>query len=180
MIRRRNELTSKEVTDLSRKIEENLFSCEEFLSRQRILFYLSFGKEVSTDAMIEHSLMLQKKVYVPRIVKNAKKMEICEIESLKAGLKLNEFGIREPSGGNIRIVSPEEIDAVVTPGLAFDCSGGRIGFGGGYYDKLFEGLPENSLRVGIAYSFQILDSLHQESWDKKVQKVITEKDTLNG
>ncbi len=180
MIRRRNDLSAKEVADLSRKIEENLFSCEDFLSRQHILYYLSFGQEVSTDAMIARSLMLRKKVYVPRIIKNAKKMEICEIESLETGLELNGFGIREPSGARVHIVPPDEIDAVVTPGLAFHFSGGRIGFGGGYYDKLFEELPQNSLRLGVAYSFQILDSLHQDSWDKKVQKVITEKNTLNG
>jgi len=75
---------------------------------------------------------------------------------------------------------PKNIDAVVAPGLAFDRSGGRIGFGGGYYDKLFSELPKNTLLIGIAYNFQILDSLHQDFWDKKVQKVMTEKETLNG
>ncbi len=178
MARRRNDLTPKEVADLSRKIEENLFYCEDFLGRQKVLYYLSFGNEVSTDAMIARSLKLGQKVYVPRIIKNARKMEICEIENVETGFELNEFGIREPARG--RIVPPNEIDAVVTPGLAFDCSGGRIGFGGGYYDKLFKELPDNSLRLGLAYSFQVLGSLHQDPWDKKVQKVITEKDTLNG
>ena len=60
MIRRRNDLTTDEVTELSRKVEENLFSCDEFLGRQRILYYLSFGKEVTTDSMILRSLMFQK------------------------------------------------------------------------------------------------------------------------
>ncbi len=180
MTQRRNDLNAKEILELSRKIEGNLFSCEDFLSRQHILYYLSFGKEVSTDAMIVRSLLLHKKVYVPRIKKNGKEMEICEIKSLETDFELNNFGIREPSGTCIHIVSPNKIDAVVTPGLAFDCSGGRIGSGGGYFDKLFEDLPDNSLSIGIAYSFQILDSLHQDSWDKKVQKVITEEGMLKG
>ena len=178
MIRRRNGLTQIEVADLSREIEKNLFSCEKFLSRNHILYYLSFGNEVSTDAMIVRSLSLRKKVYVPRIIKSAGKMEICEIESLENGLLLNSLGIREPSHSNT--VPVAKIDAVVTPGLAFDSSGGRIGFGGGYFDKLFSELPDNSLRIGVAYDFQIVDSLHQDPWDIKVQKIITEKNTLNG
>jgi len=180
MTQRRNDLNPKEVIELSRKIEESLFSCEEFLSRKHILYYLSFGKEVSTDAMIMRSLLLHKKVYVPRIKKNTKKIEICEIKSLETDFELNNFGIREPSGTCIRIVSPNRIDAVVTPGLAFDCSGGRIGSGGGYFDRLFVDFPDNSLSIGVAYSFQILNSLHQDSWDKKVQKVITEEGLLKG
>ena len=180
MTQRRNDLNVKQIIELSRKIEANLFSCEDFLSRQHILYYLSFVKEVSTDAMILLSLLLHKKVYVPRIKKNGRKIEICEIKSLETNFELNNFGIREPSGTCIQIVSPNKIDVVVTPGLAFDCSGGRIGSGGGYFDKLFEDLPDNSLSIGIAYSFQILGSLHQDSWDKKVQKVITEEGMLKG
>ena len=180
MTQRRNDLNVKQIIELSRKIEANLFSCEDFLSRQHILYYLSFGKEVSTDAMILRSLLLHKKVYVPRIKKNGRKIEICEIKSLETNFELNNFGIREPSGTCIQIVSPNKIDVVVTPGLAFDCSGGRVGSGGGYFDKLFEDLPNNSLSIGIAYSFQILGSLHQDSWDKKVQKVITEEGMLKG
>ena len=177
MIRRRNDLTLDEVVDFSGEIEANLFSCEDFLSRDSVLYYLSFGKEVRTDAMIARSLKLGKKVYVPRIIKTENKLEICEIENLETSFDINAYGIREPSGG--AVVSPARIDAIVTPGLAFDSSGGRIGFGGGYYDRLFMELPGNSLRLGIAYGFQIVDSLHQDIWDKKVQKVFTEKDTLN-
>jgi 5-formyltetrahydrofolate cyclo-ligase len=177
MIRRRNDLTLNEVDSLSRKIEENLFSCKDFLNRDYVLYYLSFGKEVRTDSMIEHSLRIGKTVYVTRIIKNKNKLEVCEIKNLKAGFELNDFGIREPLG--VPAVSSTKIDAIVVPGLAFDYSGGRIGFGGGYYDKLFAELPGNSLCIGIAYNFQLVDSLYQDVWDKKLEKIFTEKDTLN-
>jgi 5-formyltetrahydrofolate cyclo-ligase len=177
MIRRRNDLTLNEVDSLRRKIEENLFSCKDFLNRDNVLYYLSFGKEVRTDSMIEHSLRLGKAVYVPRIIKNKNRLEVCEIKNLKTDFELNDFGIREPFG--VPAALSTKIDAIVVPGVAFDCSGGRIGFGGGYYDRLFMELPGNSLRLGIAYDFQIVGSLYQDIWDKKVQKVFTEKDTLN-
>ena len=177
MIRRRNDLTVNEVDSLSRKIEENLFSCKDFLNRDYVLYYLSFGKEVRTDSMIEHSLRIGKAVYVTRIIKNKNKLEVCEIKNLKTGFELNDFGIREPLG--VPAAPSNKIDAIIVPGLAFDFSGGRIGFGGGYYDKLFVELPGNSLWLGVAYNFQLVDFLYQDVWDKKVQKIFTEKDTLN-
>ena len=175
MLRHRNSLSREEVINLSCKIELNLFSWENFLSCDHILYYRSFGNEVMTDTMINRSLGLRKKVYVPRILKREGKLEICEIENLEKKFVLNSLGIPEPYGINVKTVSPGKIDAVVTPGLAFDRSGNRIGFGGGYYDKLFVELPNQSLRIGVAYDFQRVESLYQDPWDKKVHKLITEK-----
>ena len=175
MLRRRNSLSREEVIDLSCKIEINLFSWKNFLSCDHILYYRSFGNEVMTDTMINRSLSLRKKVYVPRILKREGKLEICEIKNLEKGFVPNSLGMREPYGINVKTVPPVKIDAVVTPGLAFDRSGSRIGFGGGYYDKLFLELSDKSLRIGVAYDFQRAESLCQDFWDKKVHKVITEK-----
>ncbi len=82
MLGRRNGLSRDEVKDLSYTIEIKLFSWEKFLSCDHILYYLSFGNEVRTDAMIDRSLSLGKKVYVRRILKRARKLEICEIKNL--------------------------------------------------------------------------------------------------
>jgi len=180
MLRRRNILSREEVIDLSYKIEANLFSWEKFSNCDHILYYRSFGNEVMTDTMIDRSLSFRKKVYVPRILTREGKLEICEIENLEKGFVLNSLGIREPYGINVKTVSPDKIDAVVTPGLAFDRSGSRIGFGSGYYDKLFLELPDKCLRIGVAYDFQRVESLYQDLWDKKVEKVITEKNMLHG
>ena len=174
MLRRRNSLSSEEVINLSRKIEINLFSWKKFLNCNHILYYLSFGNEVRTDAMIARSLRLGKKVYVPRISKILEKMEVCEIKNLETKYTLNSFGIREPCGANVKVVSPLKIEAVITPGLAFDELGGRIGFGGGYYDKLFLELTKRALRIGVAYDFQKVKPLHQDPWDNRVNNIITE------
>ena len=180
MLRRRNGLSRDEVNDLSNIFEINLFSWKKFLSCDHILYYRSFGNEVRTDTMIDRSLNQRKKVYVPRILKGGGKLEICRVKNLEKGFVLNSLGIQEPCGNNLTTISPDKIDAVVTPGLAFDGSGGRIGFGGGYYDKLFLELPDKSLRIGVGYDFQRVESLYQDPWDKKVEKVITEKNTLHG
>jgi 5-formyltetrahydrofolate cyclo-ligase len=93
--------------------------------------------------------------------------------------ELGSYDIREPSLSNSKVVSPSKIDAVIAPGLAFDRSGARIGFGGGYFDWLFKKVPDETLRFGVAYEFQVVDSISQSSWDERVQRIFTENDTIN-
>ena len=106
-------------------------------------------------------------------------MEVCEITDMDQEFELGSYDIREPSRKNSKVVSPANVDAVIAPGLAFDRSGARIGYGGGYFDWLFKQLPEGALRLGVAYDFQVVDSIPQDSWDEKVQTIITENDTIN-
>ena len=171
VFRLRNGLAGNEVKQLSRRIEEILFSCDEFLDRQRILYYLSFDKEVSTYSMISRSLMLQKRVYVPRVNKSVKKIEICEIKNLEADMELNDFGIREPV--HVPVEPHQKIDAVVAPGLAFDHSGARIGFGGGYYDKFLE--KTKAIKVGLTFTKNLVDRLFTNHWDIPMDVIISEK-----
>ena len=74
------------------------------------------------------------------------------------------------------LAGPPAPDLIVAPGLAFDRNGVRLGMGGGYYDRLLA-LPRHrdSLRIGLAYAFQIVDSLPREAWDVPVHAVCTEK-----
>jgi 5-formyltetrahydrofolate cyclo-ligase len=176
---RRDVMSLNEVINLSRAIEARLFSCEEFSNCQHLLFYLSFGNEVRTDEMITRSLKDRKRVYVPRLVPRERRMEVCEIVDMDQDFELGAYGIREPSRLNSKVVSPSKIDAVIAPGLAFDCSGRRVGFGGGYYDEFLRQLPERSLRLALAYGFQIVDSVPQDPWDERVQKIFSENDTIN-
>jgi 5-formyltetrahydrofolate cyclo-ligase len=179
MIRRRDGMSLDEVLNLSQLIEDRLFACDEFLVCQDIMFCLSFGNEVRTDEMIVRSLKDGKRVYVPILVKRERRLEVCEIKSMDQVFELGSYGIREPSLQNSKVVSPLKIDAVIAPGLAFDFSGQRVGFGGGYFDWLFKQLSVGALRLAVAYEFQIKDSVPQDSWDERVQKIFTENDTIN-
>ena len=179
MSRRRNAMSLDEVLNLSQIIENRLFACEEFLVCRDVMFYLSFGNEVRTDEMIRRSLENQKRVYVPRLVKKERRMELCEITDMDQEFELGSFDIREPSQQNSRVVSPSKIDAVIAPGLAFDYSGRRVGFGGGYFDWLVKQLPKEALRLAVAYGFQMMDSVPQDHWDERVQKIFTDNDTIN-
>jgi len=175
---RRSAMSPGEISTLSRAIEDRLFACEEFLACRDILFYLSFGNEVRTDEMITRSLENHQRVYVPRQVKRERRLEVCEITDMDQEFDLGSCGIREPARlGSSKVVSPSRIDAVIAPGLAFDRSGGRVGFGGGCFDWLLK--QSSALRVGVAYGFQIMDSVPQDPWDERVQIIFADNDTIN-
>ena len=179
MRRRRDAMSLDDVLNLSRAVDDRLFACKDFSVCQNIMFFLSLGNEVRTDEMITRSLNDGKQVYVPRLITRERRLEVCEITDMDQEFELGSYDIREPSRSNSKVVSPSIIDAVIAPGLAFDRSGGRIGFGGGYFDWLFKQLPDEALRLGVAYEFQVADSIPQDSWDERVQTIFTENDTIN-
>ena len=179
MRRRRDAMSLDEVLNLSRAVEDRLFSCKDFSSCQNIMFFLSFGNELRTDELITRALKDGKQVYVPRLIKRERRLEVCEINDMDQEFELGSYDIREPSQSNSKVVSPSIIDVIIAPGLAFDRSGGRVGFGGGYFDWLFKQLPDEALRLGVAYEFQVVGSVPQDSWDESVQTIFTENDTIN-
>ena len=179
MKRRRDDMSLDKVLSLSRAIEDRIFAFKSFSACRHVMFFLSFGNEVHTDEMIARALKDQKQVYVPRLLKRQRRVEVCGITGMDQEFELGSYDIRVPSEHNSRVVSPVIIDALIAPGLAFDRSGGRIGFGGGCFDWLFKQLPDKALRLGVAYEFQVMDSLPQDSWDERVQTIFTDNQTIS-
>ena len=91
----------------------------------------------------------------------------------ESDLMLNSFGYYEPK--NISPVDPEEIDLVIVPGVVFDKSFNRIGFGKGYYDRILSKLKPSAKKVAIAHDFQVLQSIPTEDHDIKMDMIITEE-----
>ena len=94
-------------------------------------------------------------------------------ESLKTGV----FGILEPSE-DCEAVPESEIDLIIVPGVAFDRQLNRMGRGKGYYDRLLSTLQ--APKIGICFDFQLQDTVPTESFDKKMDMIITEKEIING
>lgn len=76
-------------------------------------------------------------------------------------------------------VTPEAIDVVIVPGLAFDRSGFRLGYGGGHYDRFLRRLPDRSLRVGLAFHSQVVDRVPRGSGDERLHLVLTDRETID-
>lgn len=91
------------------------------------------------------------------------------VRSLHA-LVPGEYGIPAP-GDDCPVLAEEEIDVILVPGTAFDRDGGRIGQGGGYYDRF---LPRtDALRVGVCHDFALLDRVPAQAHDQKMDLIVT-------
>ena len=171
---------NKEPEDLrrkkSRRIKERLFSLLEFKEAHTILFYLAKDSEVETREAVEEALLKEKRVVLPMV--KGKELLLGEIKDLRQEVEMGGFGILEPKEVSFKEVSPQEIDLVILPGIAFDLKGGRIGYGKGYYDRFLGKLPREIPLVGLAYHFQIVAHLPIKEHDRKVFKVITERGVL--
>lgn len=152
---------------LSRKIWENVEKLEEFQRAKKIGVYLDFGSEVKTTSPLL-KLLGKKEIYIPRL--RGKEMDFVIFTGLEK-MKAGAYGILEPLEGEI--CPPEELELILVPGLAFTLKGGRLGYGGGYYDGY---LPATCASLfALAFEVQISEGLPLESWDYPLDGLISER-----
>ena len=159
----------------SNKITTTLLSLEEFKKASTIMLYLDFNNEVKTDYLVNTLIDLGKKVLVPITIKENKTLIPSEIKNLDSEIKIGTYGIREPKKEFIRENNIESIDILIVHAVAFDINKYRLGYGGGFYDRFIEKLRSDTLTIGLAFEFQIFDSIPKESHDAQLNYVITEK-----
>ena len=96
----------------------------------------------------------------------------------EAAFRVSSLGIPEPDRNLCREAAPEEIDLILLPGIAFDRRGYRIGFGKGCYDQFLPAVPDSIPVMGLAYDFQIIDRVPEESHDRQADGIITPEQIL--
>lgn len=152
----------------ARKADLDSFQYNTYFKNSDVVFcYVSFENEISTHNLI-NALLKEKRVVVPYCADKNGTMICVEIKSL-SDLKEGSFGILEPQSP-IEF-NKEEIDLCIIPGLAFDSSGGRIGFGKGYYDKFLNGL--NAYKIGICHKELFFGCVPKDEFDILMDEVIT-------
>ncbi len=163
----------------SRNIIRSLLNHKEFQKADKILIYLSKDGEVDTDDLLGRAFELGKRVCVPVVDRESDELCISELPGPDTSFRLGAFGVREPAEEDLNFMSPDQIDLVIAPGLAFDRRGGRIGYGKGYYDRLLSRLGSQVPRIALAFDFQVLDAVPQDESDVQIDAIITEKSTMN-
>jgi 5-formyltetrahydrofolate cyclo-ligase len=174
IISNRDSLTSIERREKSALIGHRLLALDEFKKAKTCLLYASFRSEVITDSLIPLILEAQKRLVFPVIVKDKKEILLCEVKNGITDLLPSTYGIREPKLQKERLLSPDMIDLFLIPGVAFDLSGTRLGFGGGYYDRFLSKISDKPI-LALAYEIQITSNLPCEPSDIKMNKIITEE-----
>lgn len=174
---KREKLTKAEKDKFDEEIYEKLLSLPSYIGAKNIFVFVSFGDEVDTHAIINKALADKKQVSVPKVISKAQGMLAISIDSLEE-LAPGVMGILEPKTINVS-KQAKRFDLVILPGLAFDKSGGRLGYGGGFYDKFLQNLNKDCKLIGLGYDFQIIEKVPMENWDIKIQGVITESNFYN-
>ena len=166
MRERRRALTPEERTAASEIICAKLAALN---FHSPVAVYLALPQEIDLSPFIRKMLESGVKVVAPRW--NGETYELGVLKGLdEAHLRQGPMGILEPA--EAEIVSPKEVEVWLVPGLAFALNGKRLGYGGGWYDRLLAEAPNDAVKFGLAYEFQVVDDLPSESHDILLSKVV--------
>lgn len=183
----RNSIPAGEWENQSKLVQLRLLQTEAYIKCKNLLIFISFQSEIDTKEIIHQALRDGKIVYVPRV--NQKDMEFYKIQSMD-GLIISNYGIPEPADQeensfilkNNNYSKQKMMDnpvqsyenLMILPGLAFDRSGSRIGYGAGYYDRylsLHSDIP--FYKIAIAFDLQVIEDIPVDQYDRKADAILT-------
>ena len=153
----------------SLRIVEHLEQHPLVLRSASIAIYQSFRKEVDVSQLMER--LPGKIFYFPRTNLALGSMEFLRYES-PDDFSLNRWGLSEPVRGNLLDSASSATTLIILPGLAYDLSGHRLGYGKGFYDRFLSTYP--SATLGVCFSEYLLETLPTEPHDQPVNSVFTE------
>ncbi|MDR1359850.1 MAG: 5-formyltetrahydrofolate cyclo-ligase [Deltaproteobacteria bacterium] len=179
MLKRRAALSAEERHSRSLAAQRHILDEALWQKASCVALYMAVRGEADTAALLERAWAEGKSVLLPLCSRQEKgRMDFCPCAGRQA-LRPGLYGIPEPDPDLARPSAPLTPDLLVVPGLAFDRQGFRLGLGGGYYDRFFLRSPWPGVaRLGLAFSFQILDALPREAWDRPVHALGTEDGLL--
>ncbi len=144
-----------------------------FAAARCVLLTLPYRSEWDTRALVRIAVAAGKTVAIPRVDAATRMLELRTIVDSEFDAEPGFRGIPEPRIGRPRI-EPAAVDWVLVPGVAFDAAGRRLGYGGGYYDRLLPLVPASSPRVAGALDLQIVPRVPAAPHDLAVDTVVTE------
>ena len=176
LLENRKKMSKNDVLEKSELIKKRFFALQEFKEAENIAFYVSYDNEVYTHDMIKESMAKKKNVFVPYVDKKNRDLILSKLKNW-GDLQVGAYNVLEPKKECIQEAFVENVDIVVVPGVGFDVKGNRIGHGRGYYDRFLNG--STAERVGLAFEFQIVDRIPVDDHDEPVDKIITERRTID-
>lgn len=172
MLEKRNSIPKEVRHKKSLVIKEKLLSDPDYKACESLFCYLSFRSETETEEIITAALYEGKTVALPYMTEKKGEMVFVKISSL-ADLVKNSFGIYEPVPKEENIVFPTDKTVIIVPGAVFSKDGGRIGYGGGYYDRYLSRF-KSMCTIGIGFREQLCDKIPADKYDIGLDKIITD------
>ena len=162
-------------SELSAQIAHKILLLASYRSARAVMAYVSFGSEFATSEVLHAALADGKILALPRIDRLAKRLLLYRVTDLELDLEPGVWGILEPKPDRCAALSAQALDLILVPGVAFDALGNRLGYGGGYYDRLLGSLCSSPFLVAGAFSMQVVDRVPVTPHDKALHLIVTEQ-----
>ena len=183
-IERRDAMAPVERERFAEHITAQLLAMPAYRRAQTVMGYMSFGTEFDTASFVQQILNAGKRLVLPRVDKLARKLMLYQVKELR-DLEAGVWGIREPRIDS-PLVSLNEIEFMLMPGVAFDRAGNRLGYGAGFYDRLLADAavtiqPQTpaATRVAAVFSLQVVGIVPTAEHDQRVDFIITENEQID-
>ena len=154
-------LASQEVERRSKNVENNLQKLSDFINAHSIMVYYPLKGEVNLLGMVR-KILNEKAICFPFI--KGKDLIPYQVKDLGKDFMVGPFGVKQPIPLRTVQMTPEALDLVIVPGIAFDRHRHRLGRGAGYYDRFIKRLSKKARTIGVAFDFQMLENLPHQSF----------------
>jgi 5-formyltetrahydrofolate cyclo-ligase len=136
---------------------------------------MSIAAEFSTMEFVRATLAQGKILILPKVNRSEKELDLFRVKNIDADLTPGVWGILEPNPERCEKMLAEDIEFVLVPGVAFDARCNRLGYGGGFYDRLLEDIGPFASLVAPAFSVQIVERVPIEEHDIPLNVIVTEE-----
>ena len=176
ILAQRNALGEKLRVELSIQICQKIISLPSFMKAKSILAFVSMGSELNTSPLLQHLLQTTstQQLVLPRVNTSQKILELYEVKHLNSTLVPGIWGIEEQDPLQCKKMNPDQIDLIIAPGVAFTANGLRLGYGGGYYERLIASLAKKPLILATVFDLQMVSTIPMSPTDQLVDLVVSE------
>lgn len=176
----RGQLSLAERAENDAAITRRLLQMPAYQQASTVLGYMNFGSEYAAEQWVNQALAQGKRLILPRVNRHANRLDLYVVADLESQLAAGLWGIREPVVACCeRLIDINEVEFALLPGVAFDRNGARLGYGGGFYDKLLAPVASRMTRVAAAFELQLAQSVPEEPTDVRVGWLVTETETID-
>lgn len=172
----RDALPAAERARHSTRITEQLLALGVYRAARSLLAYMTFGSEFDTGRLIAQALAQGKRLLLPRVNRETRRLDVHEVCDIAHDLAVGTWGIREPRPERCAFADLSTVDCVLLPGAAFTVDGTRLGYGGGFYDRLIPRFPARPPLIAAAFEMQLLSDIPTAAHDQRADLVVTERD----
>jgi len=168
---RLGKISPEEQAEVSKDVCCRIAVLPQYKKAQRIMAFLSMPGEICLDSLLDQAIREGRHVYVPRCLSRGV-MEAVRLDSVSTAVN-GKYGIRTAPAENLS-ASPDTLDLILVPGVAFDEKGWRLGHGAAFYDRFLPKAQQASW-IGIVWDMQIVPTVPKESHDVCIPFILTEQ-----